>query len=74
MTDITQAKNKICAHNAVNPYVDITPYELKVGFPIVKYAGFFPSAGEVIIYAVPSATFTDKEQVVAYAISKVQVG
>lgn len=67
MIDIAQAKEKIYNHNSVNPYVDITPYELQVGFPIVKYSGFFPQAGEVIVYAVPSATFKDQEKIVAYA-------
>lgn len=66
MVDISQAKEKIFAHNNVNPYVDITPYELKIGFPIVNYNCFFPHRGEVVIYAVPSATFKDKEQVAGY--------
>lgn len=66
MDNIFQAKQKIQEHNRSNPYVDITPYELKVGFPIVKYNGFFPQADEIIIYAVPCATFKDKEQVVGY--------
>lgn len=59
MTEIGQAKEKIIAHNRANPYVDITPYELKVGFPTVKYPGFFPQSGEVVLYAVPAATFKD---------------
>lgn len=66
MIDINQAKIKICNHNRANPYVDITPYELQVGFPVVKYSGFFPQFDEVILYAVPAATFKDKEQVVGY--------
>ena len=66
MVDINQAREKIYIHNSANPYVDITPYELQVGFPIVDYQGFFPQAGEIIIYAVPAAIFKDKEQVVGY--------
>lgn len=66
MDNVFQAKQKIQEHNRINPYVDITPYELKVGFPVVKYNGFFPQADEIIIYAVPCATFKDKEQVVGY--------
>lgn len=62
-----QIKEKIFCHNKVNPYVDITPYELKVGFPLVNYPGFFPQPNEVVLYAVPAATFKDKEQVVCYA-------
>lgn len=61
-----ELKRKIANANRINPYVDITPYELKVGFPIVKYSGFFPRANEIIIYVVPAATFKDKEQVVGY--------
>ena len=66
MVNITEAKGKILAHNMVNQYVDITPYELHVGFPIVNYTGFFPQPNELIIYAVPASIFKDKEQVVGY--------
>lgn len=66
MLDINQAKEKVYIHNSANPYVDITPYELQVGFPIVDYQGFFPQVGEIIIYVVPAAIFKDKEQVVGY--------
>lgn len=66
MIDINQAKTKIWSHNKANPYADIIPYELGVGFPIVNYLSFFPQSDEVIIYAVPAATFKDKEQIVGY--------
>lgn len=66
MVDIAEAKRKILAHNRVNQYVDITPYELHVGFPIINYTGFFPQPNELIIYAVPASIFKDKEQVVGY--------
>ena len=66
MTDTVQVKEKIYAHNKANPYVDITPYELKIGFPVVNYQGFFGHTGEIILYATPAATFKDKEQVVGY--------
>ncbi len=64
--DILQAKQKICQHNHNNSYVDITPYELQVGVPIVNYMGFFPQADEVVVYVVPAFTFKDKEQVLGY--------
>ncbi len=66
MVDINQAKEKIFSHNRANPYVDITPHELQVGFPVVNYPGFFPQVDEVILYAVPAATFKDREQIVSY--------
>lgn len=66
MMDVNDSKKKIFLHNRSNPYVDITPYELDVGFPIVNYPSFFPQSDEVILYAVPAATFKDKEQVVGY--------
>lgn len=57
---------KVAVANRVNPYVDITPYEVGVGMPIINYVGFFPQKGECIIYAAPAQTFKDKEQVVSY--------
>ena len=64
--DILQAKQKILQHNHNNPYVDITPYVLQIGLPIINYTGFFPQANEVIVYAAPAYTFKDKEQVLGY--------
>ena len=61
-----QIKKNIFLHNQANPYVDATPYELDIGFPIVKYTGFYPKAGEIVLYVVPAATFKDKEQLVGY--------
>ena len=61
-----ETKQKISNANRVNPYVDITPYELGVGFPTVSYLGFHPQPNEVLIYAAPAYTFKDKEQVVGY--------
>ena len=52
--------------NRANPYVDITPYELQMSFPIVSYPDFFPQMEEVIVYVAPANTFVDKEQVVGY--------
>lgn len=57
---------KIRNANRANPYVDITPYELQMGFPIVSYPNFFPQMEEVIVYVAPANTFVDKEQVVGY--------
>lgn len=59
-------KLKISNANRVNPYADITPYELGLGFPIISYIGFHPQPNEVLIYAAPAYTFKDKEQVVGY--------
>lgn len=64
--NILQAKQKIQLHNHKNPYVDITPYELQIGVPVVNYTGFFPQAKEIIVYVAPAYTFKDKEQVVGY--------
>ena len=57
---------KIAIINATNPYVDITRYELKIGFPRITYQGFFPHPKEMILYACPARTFSDKEKVVGY--------
>lgn len=62
----TDLKIKIANANGANPYVDITPYELKMGFPSVSYNGFFPEIGEILIYVAPAQTFSDKEKVVGY--------
>lgn len=61
-----ETKQKIASANRANTYVDITPYELGISFPIVNYIGFHPAAGEILIYAAPATTFKDKEQVVGY--------
>lgn len=57
---------KISQMNKANPYVDVTPYELEIGLPLVSYTGFFPQAGEILVYAAPASTFVDKEKVVGY--------
>lgn len=57
---------KIAKANRANPYVDITPYELGIGFPFIHYTGFFPESNETLIYAVPAKVFFDKKQIVAY--------
>lgn len=59
-------KNLIASANAANPYVDITPYELEIGFPFVSYDGFFPQPNEILIYAAPASTFVDKEKVIGH--------
>ena len=61
-----ETKKKIALVNSVNPYTDITPYELQIGFPNIKYQGFFVQSGELIIYAAPAQTFTDKNMMVGY--------
>ena len=62
-----EIKHKIAAANQANPYVDVTPYELGMGLPLVSYMGFHPQVDEVLIYAAPAATFKDKEQIVGYS-------
>lgn len=57
---------KIAEVNRADPYVDVTPYELGIGFPIVRYPGFFTQPDECIIFAAPAQTFKDKNQVVGY--------
>lgn len=57
---------KIAKANRLNPYVDITPYELKMGLPFATYNNFYPAEDEVIVYATPAFTFNDKEKVVGY--------
>lgn len=59
-------KVKIAKANRLNPYADITPYALEIGFPFVNYPNFYPTSEEILIYAVPASTFTDKEKVVGY--------
>lgn len=59
-------KMQVYKHNNANPYADVSPFALAVGFPVMNYKGFFPEEGEVLIYAVRAATFKDKERVVGY--------
>lgn len=57
---------KTAAANRANPYVDITPYELGFGMPVINYSGFFSQPGECIVYAAPAHTFKDKTRTVGY--------
>ncbi len=57
---------KIARANAENPYVDITPFELRLGAPTIYYKGFFPEQGEVVLYVSPATVYKDKEQVVGH--------
>ena len=59
-------KKKIAFANYLNPYVDITPVELRIGIPTVYYQGFYVQQGELIIYATPAKTFTEKNMIVGY--------
>ncbi|MBR3888829.1 MAG: hypothetical protein IKJ32_07005 [Clostridia bacterium] len=59
-------KIKIAKVNRVNPYVDITRHELKVGFPKIIYDSFFPNVNEIIIYVAPAKIFKDKEKVTGH--------
>ena len=52
--------------NSANPYADIIPFELGIGFPFVTYSGFIPRSGEVLIFATPAYTFKDKEKTIGY--------
>lgn len=44
-------------HNCVNPYTDIYPFLVNVGFPIVNYPGFVLSENESFLYAAPAEVF-----------------
>lgn len=57
---------KIALANAENPYVDITPFELRLGAPIIYYKGFFPEQGETLLYVSPAMVYKDQEQVVGH--------
>lgn len=57
---------KIATFNRANPYVDITPYEIGIGTPIVNYKSFFPQSGECILFVTPAHTFKDKNMVLNY--------
>lgn len=56
----------IALANADNPYVDITPFELKLGVPIIYYKSFFPEQGETVLYVAPATVYKDKERVVGH--------
>lgn len=53
--------------STVNPYVDMTPFLAEEGIPIVNYSGVLLKPAEVLVYAVPAQSFTEKEHVVSYA-------
>ncbi len=57
---------KIAQANRVNPYADITPMELGIGFPFVDYDGFFCSGNELLVFACPANVFKDREQIIGY--------
>lgn len=58
--------SKIGTVNKDNPYADITPFALQVGYPYVHYRGIILQPDEVMLYAVPANVFNDKERVVGY--------
>ncbi len=56
----------IVTTNRSNPYVDITPVELNLGLPIIKYGSYLPEEDEVVLYATPARTFKDQNAVLGY--------
>lgn len=60
---------KIASANFSNPYADIIPYALGVGYPVIYYNGFILQNEEVILYATPASIYNDKEKVVGYKSS-----
>lgn len=64
-----KVKNRIALVNYLNPYVDITPFELRIGIPIVNYQGFYVQQGELIIYAVPAQANTEGNTTVVFTSS-----
>jgi len=61
-----ETKKKIALVNSLNPYVDITPFELNLGIPFINYPGFYVQHGELIVYVTPAQTFTEKNMTVGY--------
>lgn len=71
MLDKTDIENKekilkISKHNHLNPYVDITPMVLNVGWAQIYYDNFFPQDKEFILYVAPIQTFKEKEKVIGH--------
>ena len=52
--------------NKHNPYANLVPFYLQVGFPEIFYNSFIPKQKEFIMYAAPVAVYKDKERVVGY--------
>jgi len=64
---------KIAAANIANPYADIIPFALQVGYPIIYYRGVALQKDEVILYVLPANVYDDKEKVVGYTGSSAGV-
>ncbi|MDE6250850.1 MAG: hypothetical protein K2M34_04455 [Alphaproteobacteria bacterium] len=52
--------------NKTNPYADVLPLHLKMGYPEVKYAGLFLQKNEFMLYAARVSTYTEKEKFMGY--------
>ncbi len=59
--------------NYSNPYADVVPFALGVGYPIVRYNGFMLQNQEIILYVAPASVYNDKEKVVGYTGSSAGV-
>lgn len=64
---------RIANANYSNPYADVIPFALGVGYPIVRYNGFMLQNQEVILYVAPASVYNDKEKVVGYTGSSAGV-
>lgn len=56
LIEIKSLKN-VKVHNSQNPYTDISPYVLKVDFPIVDYPNFALAEKELFLYATPAGLY-----------------
>lgn len=61
-----ETKEKIKLINDANPYVDITPYELGVGYPFVNYEGVVLKPKEAMIFVVEANSVSEKQEIVGY--------
>lgn len=59
-------KKNIKQINQSNPYVDVTPYELELGYPFVDYDGIVLRSKEAMIFAVPAFSFSEKDEIIGY--------
>lgn len=61
-----ETKEKIKLINDANPYIDITPYELGLGYPFVNYEGLVLKPNEAMIFAVEANSVSEKQEIVGY--------
>lgn len=57
---------EIAIANKTNPYTDVLPFHLNMGYPLVKYTGLLLRPHEFMLYATPAQVYKEKEKFMGY--------